>query len=184
MRRRQFVAPHFVYPSLDGGHYLRVVEGVDVIVSPSVLAVGREEPAVVQSLERHAEVIALRVQRIARVQHLVFPGLAVHLCHIDVESAHAHVSVAAEIEVAVGAERREHLVARCVDRLTEVFHTAQSCGSEAYAPDVETAHASGHVADKIQPFAIGADGGVGITAQRVACNLQLCSLSPCRVRAR
>ena len=58
-RRRQFVAIHFVNPSLDGLHNLGVFEAVDMVPSASVASVRREEPPVVRSFEGDAEVVAL-----------------------------------------------------------------------------------------------------------------------------
>ena len=138
-----------------------------MVVASSILAVGREKATIVGTFESHAEVIRLRVEGIARMIYLVFVGLRVNLGDIDVESAHAHMSVTTEVEVAVRSESRKHLVAWRIDRFAEVFHTTQSCGGDAHTPDVETTHATWHVRDKIEPFAIGRDSGMGIAAKGI-----------------
>ena len=55
-----------------------------MVVASSVLAVGREVTSVVWSLESHAEVIRLGVERIARMEKLVFLGLGIHFGDVDV----------------------------------------------------------------------------------------------------
>ena len=82
--RRQFVTSHLIDPSLDGVHNLWILERVDMVVASSVLAVGREVTSVVWSLESHAEVIRLGVERIARMEKLVFLGLGIHFGDVDV----------------------------------------------------------------------------------------------------
>ena len=111
---RQFVAVLLVHPTLHVLHNLRVLKAVYLVPSPAVVAVRREVAAVVHTFERHAEVVALRVERIPRM----FNGVATVLirrCDVDVQTTHAHMTVAREVKVAVGTERREHLVARRVD---------------------------------------------------------------------
>ena len=62
------------------------------------------------------------------------------------------MTVAAEVEVAVGRKVGEHLIAWCVDRFAQVLYAAQSGRSDA-SPDVETALSPG-MSDEIEPFAI------------------------------
>ena len=45
----------------------------------------------------------------AGVGEFIFPGDGIYFGDIDVESAHSYMTVAAEIEVAVRTEGREHL---------------------------------------------------------------------------
>ena len=66
----------------------------------------------------------------------------------------------------------KHLVARGVDGLAEILHAAEAASRDAYAPDVEAALASGHVADEVEPVAVGRDGGMGKAGERVAADLQ------------
>ena len=63
-----------------------------MVPSTSVVTVRREEATVVNSLERHAEVVALRIERIARVRHVVLAVLA-DGGNEDVESSHAGMTV-------------------------------------------------------------------------------------------
>ena len=135
------------------------------------------------ALERHPEVVGLRVERIAGVADVILAVLS-HRGYEDVESAHARVAVAREVEVAVGAERREHLVARSVDGFAEVLHAAESRRRDACAPDVEAAHSARHVAREVEPLAVGRHCGVGIARQRVGSDLQFRGLAPCGVGSR
>ena len=154
--RRQFVSVHFVDPSLDGLHDFGVLEAVDVVPSASVASVGTEESAVVRAFERHAEVVGLRVERIARVFQFVSSCALVNLCDEDVEAAHARMAVARKIEVAVGTEGREHLVARRVDGVAQILNTTESAAAqELDAPDVESALAARHVRTEVEPLAVG-----------------------------
>ena len=66
---RQLVGIHLIHPSFHRLHDFRILKAVDVVVATPVAPVRREEPAVVQSLKRHAEVVALRVQRKSRVEY-------------------------------------------------------------------------------------------------------------------
>ena len=77
--------------------------------------------------------------------YLVLLGFLIHLGDVDVETTHAHMTIAAEIEVAIRAEGREHLVARGIDRFAEVFHTTKSGCGDAHTPDVVSAHAARHI---------------------------------------
>ena len=58
--------------------------------------------------------------------YLVLMSLGIHLGNIDVESAQSEMSVAAEVQVAIGTEGGKHLVARSVDRLAKVLYSSQS----------------------------------------------------------
>ena len=88
----QFVAVLLIYPSLHALYYFRVLKAVDMVPSSAVVTVRREEATVVNSLERHAEVVALRIERIARVRHVVLAVLA-DGGNEDVESSHAGMTV-------------------------------------------------------------------------------------------
>ena len=88
------------------------------------------------------------------------------------------MAVGREIEVAIRTEGGKHLVARGVDRLAEVLHTAHAVGGELYAPDVESAHAAGHVADKVEPHIIGRDGRMGKERERVLGDFKHLGLGP------
>ena len=97
-----------------------------MVVAAAILSVGREETTVVWSLEGHSEIICFRIEGIAGMLYLILLGLFVYSGNVDVETAHSDMAVTAEIEVAVRAEGREHLVARRIDGGTEVFHTSQT----------------------------------------------------------
>ena len=86
-----------------------------MIVASSVFSVGAEEALVVETLESHSEVIGFCIQRITGVGEFIFPGDGIYFGDIDVESAHSHMTVAAEVEIAVRTEGREHLIAWGVD---------------------------------------------------------------------
>ena len=74
------------------------------------------------TLKRHAEVIAHRVERIARMGNMEL-HVVTYPRYEYVKAAHARVSVRREVEVTVRPERREHLVARRIDRLSKVLYT-------------------------------------------------------------
>ena len=167
----QFIAIHLIHPSLDGLYNLRILETVDMIPSTTVAAVGREEAAVVRALEGHAEVVALRIERIAGMFQEV-ASVASHLRDEDVEASHSGMSVGREIEVAVGPERRKHLVALCIDGFSKVLHAGRSRCGEPDTPDVESSLAARHVACEVEPLPIGRDGRMGIARQRVAGQFQ------------
>ena len=88
----QFVAVLLIHPTLHALYYLRVLKAVDMVPSTSVVTVRREEATVVNSLECHAEVVALRIERIAGVRHVVLAVLA-DGGDEDVESSHAGMAV-------------------------------------------------------------------------------------------
>ena len=116
-----------------------------MIVASSVFSVRAEETLIVETFESHSEVIGFCIQRIAGVGEFIFPGDGIYFGDIDVESAHSHMTVAAEVKVAVRAEGREHLIAWCVDRFAQVLYAAQSGRSDAHSPDVESAFSARHV---------------------------------------
>ena len=60
-RLRQFVAVLLVNPSLNGEDIFGKLETVDVVPSVTIVAIAREESAVVNAIERKTEVIALRI---------------------------------------------------------------------------------------------------------------------------
>ena len=116
-----------------------------MIVASSVFSVRAEETLIVETFESHSEVIGFCIQRIAGVGEFIFPGGGIHFGDIDIESAHSHMTVAAEVEVAVRMEGREHLIAWCVDRFAQVLYAAQSGRSDTHSPDVESAFSARHV---------------------------------------
>ena len=77
------------------------------------------------------------------------------------------MAVGGEVEVAVGSEGGEHLVAGGVDRFTEILQTADLIAMDLTAPDVESSQATGHVADEVEPLSVGRDGGMGETGEGV-----------------
>ena len=126
LRFGQFVAVHLVDPAFHGLYYLRFLEAVDVVPAACVAPVGREEATVVQPFKRHAEVVALRVERIPRVFEYETSGLRVNFCDVNVESAQSLMAVGREIQVAIGPERGEHFVARRIDRFAQVLDSSKS----------------------------------------------------------
>ena len=101
-----------------------------------------------------------------------------HLGYVDVEPAHAGMPVGREIEVAIGTESRELLVARCVDGFAHVLHAAETGTCQAHAPDVESALASRHVGHEVEPLPVGRNGRMRIAGKRVAGKLHLLRLAP------
>ena len=105
-----------------------------MIIASCVATVGAEVTFVMAPLEGHAEVITLGVHREPQVfDLLLFASGEVK----QVKSSHTRMPVGGEIEVAVGTERGEHLVTRCVDRCAQVLYA--SCfvvTIESAAPDV------------------------------------------------
>ena len=147
-------------------------------------AVGRKETSVVQALKRDAEIVGKGVHRRRQVFHLPRVAYSVLGGAVKVESAHAAASVAGEIEFAVGAERREALVARRVNGRSEIFNRANAVAArDAGAPKVEAAHAARHVGGEIEPAAVGRGGRVGVRGERVGGDFQSLGLAPCRVGA-
>ena len=153
-----------------------------MVPATAVTPVAGEETAVVGSLERHAEVVALGVERVAGVGEMV-PFVLADMGDEDVEPAKPGVPVAGEIEVAVGPKGGKFLVAGRVDGGAQVLYAAESGYREAHAPDVETALAARHVGREVEPFAVGREGGMGKTRQRIAGELHLRDLAPSGIRA-
>ena len=77
------------------------------------------------------------------------------------------MSVRREVQVAVGSEDGEHLVALRIDGFTHVLHTTQSTLGDGDAPDVQSTHTAWHIADEVEPVAIGRNSRMGITGQCV-----------------
>ena len=98
-----------------------------------------------RTFEGHSEIIGFGIQRITGMGYLILLGFLIHLGDVDIETTHAHMTIAAEIEVAVRTEGREHLIARGIDGFAEVFHTTQSGSGDAHTPDVVSAHAARHI---------------------------------------
>ena len=96
----------------------------------------------------------------------------------DVKPAHAGMTVGGEIEVAIGTEGGEHLVAGGVDGGTHILHTAHAVAGDAHPPDVEATLPTRHVGGEVEPFAVGRDGGMGVTGQRVVGQRHLGGLAP------
>ena len=81
--------------------------------------------------------------------YLVLACLGIYFGYVDVESAQSGMSVAAEVQVAIGTEGRKHLVARSVDRFAKVLYSSQSGSRKSDTPDVESAHSSRHVGHEV-----------------------------------
>ena len=78
------------------------------------------------------------------------------------------MTIGREIEVTIWPECREHLVARGVDRLSEVLYAARLVVVEkATTPDVKSSHTAMHVADEIEPFTVGRDRRMSKTREGV-----------------
>ena len=89
----QLVAVLLVHPSFHALYNLRIFKAIYVVPSAAVVAVGCKESAIVYSLERHSEVVGLRIERIAGMLYVVFAVLA-NGGNEYVESAHARMAVA------------------------------------------------------------------------------------------
>ena len=76
---------------------------------------------------------------------LVSSSLLVYFGDKNVETAHAYMTIATEVKVAIGTEGREHLVARCVDGFTEILYTAKTGSRKTDTPNVKAAYTSRHV---------------------------------------
>ena len=181
----QFVAVLLIHPALHRLQHFGIREFENLVPTASArCAVGRKETSVVQALKRDAEVVGKGVHRRRQVLH--FPRVAdrVLLGAVKVEATHSSAPVAGEIEFAVGAERREALVARRVDGRPEIFNRADAvAGGDAGAPKVEAAHAARHVGGEIEPAAVGRGGRVGVRGECVGGDFQGLGLAPCRVGA-
>ena len=178
----QFVSVFLIHPSRDGLHDFGVLEGIDVIPTFAVVTVAAEEATVIHAFKGHTEVIAHRVHRRPEVFNRP-PASAVAFSLEKIQSAHARMTIGREVELTVWTERREHLVARCVDRATDIFHSSEPVAHYSGAPDIQSTLASRHIAHKIEPFAIRRYGRMCIGRQGVACDLAFCRLAPTGVAA-
>ena len=96
LRGRQFVAFHLIHPTLHGLYNLRKFKAIYMVPSSGIVAVGREVAPVVRPLERHAEVISLRIERITGMFEMVFMVFS-HLSYEYVESTKARMAVTREV---------------------------------------------------------------------------------------
>ena len=180
---RQLVAFHLVNPSFNRLYDFRTIKRIDMIPSFSVAAITGEEAAIMNAFKRTTEVIALRIERIARMFD-VPSAVFTHFGDIDIQTAHSvSVSVAGEIEVAIGTEGGEFFIARRVDRCSDILDATIASSCDANAPDILAAFAARHVADEIQPVAIRREGRVGEIGQCVFGEFHLRGFSPCSIRA-
>ena len=104
-----------------------------------------------------------------------------HLGNEDIQSTQSGMTVGGEVQIAVRAESREHLVALGIHRTTDILHATQTSSGDTTAPDIQSALAPGHVGHEIEPLFIGRYGRVRITGEGVAGKLQGCSLTPCGI---
>ena len=86
---RQLITILFIDPPLDGLDDLWVVEAVDMIIASCVATIGGEVASVVKSLESHAEVVALGVQR----HSWVLKCLGAILEDVDIQSSHTRMPI-------------------------------------------------------------------------------------------
>ncbi len=134
----QFVSVFLIHPALYRLHNLWMLETVDVVPATGIATVAGEVAPVVHTLEGHAEVVALRIERKARMfDDPLAQGVGVG--NVDVEATHSLAAVAREVEVAIGSEGGKLLVAGCVDGSSKVLATAQSVGGKPDAPKVQSA---------------------------------------------
>ena len=173
----QLVAVLLVNPTLDGLDDLGMLETHDVVPTPCITSVCAEVPAIVQAFEGHSEVVSAGVHGVLQVLKRPI-AKAVLYGFDDVQTAHAHMSVTREIEVSIGTERWEHLVARRVDRPSCILHTTKPVVGQGNLPDVETSLTSWHVACEVEPITIRTDGRMSITGERVFRDLQQLWLAP------
>ena len=154
-----------------------------MVIATGITAVAREHTALACT-ESDTEVIARRVHRHAHVLddptvhgRLVILVTGLQLGNKQVQTTHAGMSVTGEIQQAVGTHIGETLVALGIDLWAHILEGTVLV-LEVDAPDVGAALASGHIAGEVEPLAIGADGGVGIVAERVGGNLKLLRRAP------
>ena len=88
------------------------------------------------------------------------------------------MAVAGEIEVAIGTERGEQLVAGGVDGCTDILHRTDAARGQFGTPDVVATQTAGHVADKVEPHAVGRHRGMGKGGERVLRHLEDGGLAP------
>ena len=145
---RQFIAVFLIDPALNRLYDLRMFERHNVVPASGITSVCGKITTVVKPFEGHPEVVAIGVHRVFEVFECP-NSQAVANTFNDVQPTHADMSVAGEIEVSVWAKRREHFVARRVDRMTNIFYTAKSMLCDGNTPDVESALSARHVACKV-----------------------------------
>ena len=133
----QFIAVLLVHPSLDGMHHIGTFERHNMIPSACIASVGTEEASVMQSLEGHAEVVAITVHGHLQVFYLPVSGYSVASGPEEIKSAHADMSVAGEVQVSVRSEGRKHLVSFRIDRSSHILYTTQAAAfCQCNAPNV------------------------------------------------
>ena len=160
---REFVAVLFVDPTFDCEEVFGIGKFVEFVPSSAAGAARRgEESTVVEPVEGHAEIIALRIE--GRGQRFYGPaaGQGVFLSTKEVESSHSSPSVRREIEGAVGAEGGKHFTSRCIELRAEIFDDARVFVAFKFGtPKVGLPFPTGHVRNEIKPTAVGGDGGLG-----------------------
>ena len=114
----QFVSIFFIDPSLDGMNNLGTFERHDMIPSAGITSVGAEESSVVESFKGHAEVVSATVHGNLQILYLPIACCRIAFSLEDIQSTHAHMSVAGEVKFAVRTERGKHLVALGINRGT------------------------------------------------------------------
>ena len=117
-----------------------------MIPTSAVTTIAGEEASVVLSLKSHSEVIALRIERIAWMLYGPSACQRVGFGDEDVKSAHAGMTVGRKIQVAIGSEGGEFLVAGSIYRFTHILygnHVAR--GGELCAPYIESSHSPRHI---------------------------------------
>lgn len=153
-----------------------------MVPSSRVTAVGGEESAVVFTLEGHTEVIALRVERKARVGKLLPPILSC-VDKEDVVSSQPRMPVAGEIEITIRPESREGFIALGVDGASYVLYAPKACRRDTYPPNIEATDATGHIRCEIEPLTVRREGRVGVAGQGVAGELHGRGLAPGSIAA-
>ena len=101
----------------------------------------------------------------------------------DVETTHAWMTVRGEIEIAIRTEGGEHLIAWGVDGFAQILHAHESSTSDARAPDVHSALATRHIANKIQPHAIRRNSWMSKGGEGVARDDDLLRFAPRSIAA-
>ena len=93
------------------------------------------------------------------------------------------MTVAREIQITIRTKGREHLITRSIHLRTHILYSCNTVAGEHSLPYIKTAHATRHIAHKIQPFAIGTHSRMGKAQQRVSRQYQFSRLSPCSIAA-
>ena len=135
------------------------------------------------TLESHAEVITGRIQWELLILYLPCEQVRRHIrsvspCHLFlllifrmsneyIESTHTWMSVARKVQVAIGSERREHLITRSVDWRTERFGTTEPRRQNHRAPYIQSTHAAGSITHEVEPLAVRRHSRMSITRQCV-----------------